>query len=89
MSQTQTLVKPLYQEVIAAKGRWSRRIEKGQFLKIIDLEGQQAVDFLCFSAELPIDRLNIPNTVKLNKSLYIEKNHVIYSDLAKKNVHPG
>jgi hypothetical protein len=84
MSTAQNSSQPVYQEVIAAKGRWSRKIEKGQYLKIIDLEGQQAVDFLCYSAELPIDRLNIPNTIKLNKSLYIEKNHVIYSDLAKK-----
>ncbi len=79
----QTL-KPLSKEVIAPKGRWSQMIKKGDFLKLVDLEGQQAVDFLCYSASLPIDRLNLPNTVKLNKSLYIKSGDVIYSDLAKK-----
>ena len=70
-------------EIVAAKGRWSRRLEPGQVLKIIDLEGQQAVDFLCYGADLPLDRINIPNTVKLNKSLYITKGSKIYSDHAR------
>lgn len=70
-------------EIIPAGGRWSRRLEKGQRLRIVDLEGQQAVDFLCYGDGLPLERMNIPNTVKLNKSLYIEKGHRIYSDLAR------
>lgn len=70
-------------EIVPPGGRWSRRLEKGQRLRIVDLEGQQAVDFLCYGGDLPLERINIPNTVKLNKSLYIEKGHKIYSDLAK------
>jgi uncharacterized protein len=70
-------------EIVPPGGRWSRRIEKGQRLRIVDLEGQQAVDFLCYSADLPLDRVNLPNTVKLNRSLYISKGCKIYSDLAK------
>jgi uncharacterized protein len=72
-----------YREIIPAKGRWSRRLEPGQLLKIVDLEGQQAVDFLCYGADLPLDRINIPNTVKLNGSLYITKGCKIYSDHAR------
>jgi len=70
-------------EIVPPGGGWSRRLETGQRLRIVDLEGRQAVDFLCYAADLPIDRLNIPNTVKLNKSLYIEKGCKIYSDHAK------
>ncbi len=70
-------------EVVPARGRWSRRLDTGQRLRIVDLEGQQAVDFLCYSAELPLDRINIPNTIKLNKSLYVTKGSRIYSDHAK------
>ena len=66
----------------AAAGRcgWRRAIS----LRIVDLEGQQAVDFLCYSGELPLDRLNVPNTVKLNRSLYVTKGTTIYSDRARK-----
>lgn len=70
-------------EIVPPGGRWSRRLEAGQRLRIVDLEGQQAVDFLCYSAELPLDRINLPNTVKLNRSLYISKGCKIYSDHAK------
>lgn len=73
----------VYREVVPARGRWSRRIETGEKLRIVDLEGQQAVDFLCYAADLPLDRINLPNTIKLNKSLYITKGCKIYSDLAK------
>lgn len=73
----------LHRETVAPKRPWSRRIEKGQSLTLVDLEGQQAVDFLCFAADLPHDRINLPNTVKLNKSLYVTKGGKIYSDLAR------
>jgi uncharacterized protein len=75
---------PVTREVIEPGGRWSRRIEAGEQLRIVDLEGQQAVDFLCYSAELPNDRLNVPNTVKLNRSLYVTQGTTLYSDRARK-----
>jgi uncharacterized protein len=70
-------------ETVEAKGRWSARLEPGQTLKLIDTKGQQAIDFLCYGAELPLDRINIPTTVRLNKSLYITKGSKIYSDRAR------
>lgn len=73
----------LHREIVPGKGRWSRRLEAGQSLTIVDLEGRQAVDFLCYGAELPVDRLNLPNTVKLNRSLYVTKGSKLYSDRAR------
>lgn len=73
----------IHREIVPAKGRWSRRLEAGQSITLIDLEGQQAVDFLCYAAELPVDRLNLPNTVKLNRSLYVTKGSKLYSDRAR------
>ncbi len=80
---TENLSGVISREIVPPRGRWSRRLETGQRLRIVDLEGQQAVDFLCYSAELPLDRINLPNTVKLNRSLYISKGCKIYSDHAK------
>jgi uncharacterized protein len=80
---TKDLSDVISREIVQAGGRWSRRLEPGEQLRLVDLEGQQAVDFLCYSAELPLDRINIPNTIKLNRSLYITKGCKIYSDLAK------
>jgi urea carboxylase-associated protein 1 len=73
----------VHRETVAAKRPWSRRLEPGEHLTIVDLEGQQAVDFLCYAADLPLDRINLPNTVKLNRSLYVAKGARIYSDHAR------
>ncbi len=75
--------KVIRRETVEAKGRWSAQLETGQKITFVDLKGQQAVDFLCYSATLPLDRINLPNTVKLNKSLYITKGCRIYSDHAQ------
>jgi urea carboxylase-associated protein 1 len=62
---------------------WGRRLAKGERLKIVDLEGKQAVDFLCYDAADPSDRYNAANTLKLNAKLFIEKGSILVSEQAK------
>ena len=50
--------------VVPARGSWSRRIDKGQVLRIVDLEGRQAVDFLCYNAHDTEDRYAAADTMK-------------------------
>lgn len=71
LSPTDALEGTVAQQVIAAGGCGSRPMETAESARIADLKGQQAVDFLCDAAELPMARINIPNTVKLEKSLQI------------------
>jgi urea carboxylase-associated protein 1 len=73
----------LRRDTIPAGGRWSARLDKGERLRIVDVEGQQAVDFLCFAADMPLDRYNAPNTLKLAKTIYIGKGVTLYSELAR------
>ena len=70
----------LSDEVIPPGGHWSRLIKAGYHLRIIDLEGLQAVDFLCYDAANPEVRYNAANTIKLNRSIYIGKGSRLYSD---------
>jgi len=65
------------------QGGVSRRIAKGDMLRLIDLEGEQAVDFLCYDAEDPTDRYCATNTVKVQGQLFVDKGTVLYSDLGK------
>ena len=58
---------------IPAGGGFSVRLDAGERLRIVDLHGQQAVDFLCYSAALPVDRYNAPNTMKINGNIYLEQ----------------
>lgn len=69
--------------MVAPGHPWSARLEPRERVTIVDIHGQQAVDFLCMSDELPTDRLNVPNTVKLNRSIYLTSGDTIYSDRAR------
>lgn len=59
------------------------RLDAGTRLRIIDLGGQQAVDFLCFDQANPEIRYNNANTLKLNGSIYLSKGFRLYSDTAE------
>ena len=59
--------------VVPASEPWSTMMRKGEILRLVDLEGQQAIDFLCFSADDLADRYNAANTIKLNGNIYLGK----------------
>jgi hypothetical protein len=72
----------VYDKIIAARGHWSRVIAKGEVLRIIDLRGRQAVDFLCYNAADPEERYHAPNTIKKAGTILLTKGHTLYSDRA-------
>ncbi len=70
--------------VIAPDENWSAVLTPGQVLRIVDLEGKQAVDFLCYNADDPADRYNAADTMKYNKNAYLGAGHGIYTVRATK-----
>ncbi len=71
---------PVLDEVVPARQPWGGWIAKGQVLRITDLAGQQAVDFLCYDAADPSERYSATNTLKVQGRIYIELGTVLYSD---------
>jgi urea carboxylase-associated protein 1 len=59
------------------------KLPAGTRLRIIDLGGQQAVDFLCFNRANTEVRYNNANTLKLNGTIYISQGFKLYSDIAE------
>ena len=53
---------------VVEPGPFSCKLAKGNHLRIIDLEGQQAVDFLVYDAANHENRYNAANTIKINRS---------------------
>jgi hypothetical protein len=76
-------VQEVLRKTVDAGGRFSARLETGDLLRIVDLQGQQAVDFLAYAAELPVDRYNAANTMKINGNIYMGKGTKLYSDRAQ------
>ncbi len=68
------------EEVVPAKSSWSGVVKKGQRLRITDLEGQQAVDFLCYNNNDRSDRYSATNTVKVQGNVYVGLGSILYSD---------
>ena len=58
-------------EILPPGGYWSGIIPKHHRLKIVDIEGGQGVDFLCYNEHESSDRYNAANTIKLNGNIYI------------------
>jgi len=67
-------------EIVPAGKPWGNAVRQGEILRLVDLEGQQAVDFLCFDAADPSDRYNATNTIKVQGNIYIGNDTVLYSD---------
>lgn len=70
--------------VIPPGGHWSRVVPAGQTLRIVDLEGCQAVDFLCYNATRPEERYNAADTMKIAGSIFLTKGVALYSGLGRR-----
>jgi urea carboxylase-associated protein 1 len=57
--------------IVAAGEPWLQRIAKGQFFRIVDLEGNQAVDTLFFNADDPEEHYSLTHTIQAQGSLYL------------------
>lgn len=63
-------------------GSWSEVLYTGDRVRFVDLEGQQAVDFLCYNARDTRDRYNAANTMKMGENVFINKGTVLYGEYA-------
>jgi len=70
--------------VVPPGGHWSRVVAAGETLRIVDLEGRQAVDFLCYNAARPEERYNAADTMKIAGSIFLSKGVALYSGLGRK-----
>jgi len=82
MTQTPTERTVVLDRVIPAKGHWAHEMKKGELLRIEDIEGQQAIDFICYRLENLAEKFWAAHSAKLNGTIYLTKGHVLYSDLA-------
>ena len=68
---TGTAGAPAYDYVIPAERPWSRVVRRGETLRIIDTDGQQAVDFLLYNADDLSERYSAQDTVRAGRSPYL------------------
>jgi uncharacterized protein len=62
----------IYAQDVPAEAPWSCILERGQTLRIIDSEGQQAVDALLYAADDLTERYSAQDTLRTQGSAYVQ-----------------
>ncbi|HEX3773535.1 MAG TPA: urea amidolyase associated protein UAAP1 [Polyangiaceae bacterium] len=62
---------------------WSRVLKRGELLRLVDVEGGACVATLLYNADLPIERYNMPDTLKAQHVARITAGNVLYSDMGR------
>ncbi len=69
----------VYDYVLPAGESWLHPIRKGQIFRILDLEGNQAVDTLFYSAAHPEERYSATDTIRRQGNLYLTAGSALIS----------
>ncbi|HEX8055158.1 MAG TPA: urea amidolyase associated protein UAAP2 [Novosphingobium sp.] len=70
----------VHDEVVPARAPWLFRVYAGQTLRIVDLEGNQAVDFLIYSADDDAERYSAQDTIAAQGNLFLRDGAVLLSN---------
>ncbi|MFZ5892108.1 MAG: urea amidolyase associated protein UAAP2 [Myxococcota bacterium] len=60
-----------HDETLESGKGWTQIVRKGQTFRIVDLEGNQAVDTLFYNAEDPSDRYSASDTIREQGNIYL------------------
>src|SRR5207253_3345570 len=71
-----------FEEILAPRAGTAVTIKAGQVCRVIDLEGKQVADFICFNLHDFVDKLSPENTQLLNGTLFLTSGHHLYSTKA-------
>ena len=70
----------VHDEVVAARAPWLHTVKAGQTLRIVDLEGNQAVDFLAYSAANDAERYSAQDTIAAQGNVFLREGSVLLSN---------
>jgi urea carboxylase-associated protein 1 len=70
----------VHDTIVPARAPWLHHVAAGQTLRIVDLEGNQAVDFLLYAAEDDAERYSAQDTVAAQENLFLRKGTVLRSN---------
>lgn len=70
----------LHDEIVPARAPWLHGIKAGQTLEIIDLEGNQAVDFLLYASDDDAERYSAQDTIAAQANIFLRTGSVLLSN---------
>ncbi len=72
-----------FEEHVPAAANWSHVLKRGTTLRITDLEGGANVSTVMLNFELPVERLNLPDTLKCQHTARLTTGHCLYTDMGR------
>lgn len=70
-------------ETLLGGQAWSRRLARGQILRLTDTTGRACVSALFYNARDPIERYNMADTLKAQYTAFLTVGRVLYSDMGR------
>lgn len=70
----------IHDVVVPARAPWLHHVAAGQTLRIVDLEGNQAVDFLLYAAQDDAERYSAQDTIAAQGNLFLREGTVLRSN---------
>lgn len=74
---------PLYSRTLTGAGMWSGVVARGKSLRLTALEPGANVGMLLYHADLPIERYNMPDTLKGQHTFLLRHPHCLHSDMGR------
>jgi len=72
-----------YRKVVPAGDYWIHPVKTGETLRIVDLEGNQAVDTLFYNLDDPAEHYSASDTIREQGNLYLSAGSILLSDLCR------
>ena len=74
---------PLYDDLIPGGSHWSFLMRRGHVLRLIDEDGGVNVGMLLYNPDNPLERYNMPDTLKNQHTFRLTQGHVLLSDMGR------
>jgi urea carboxylase-associated protein 2 len=73
----------LFEEVLQPGAAWTHILKRGTALRITDIEGSANIGAVLYNNDCPVERLNIPDTLKAQHIAKLSQGAVLYSDMGR------
>jgi urea carboxylase-associated protein 2 len=73
----------LFRDEVPGGGTWSHVLKRHSVLRLVDLEGGANVSALFYNADEPLERYNMPDTLKAQYTAFLTRGRVLLSDMGR------
>ncbi len=73
----------LYEDILPGGSHWSFVVNPGVQLELVDVDGGGNAAMLTYNPNNPLERLNLPDTLKCQHTFRLTLGHCLYSDMGR------